>query len=386
MADNLKPYFPMIRTREELLKRIHSDEEMLGIFMSWDVEQQEDFLDMCTGNKGIKILYDQFFKEIFDPDIHPERLEELLSLILKQKVRIVKILPNDSPRIAAEKSLLTMDIVVQLADGSLANVEVQKIGYAFPGQRSACYSADLLLRQYRRVRSEKGKKFSYRDIKKVYTIVFFEKSTKEFHKKKYEYVHRMKQHSDTGVEVELLQEYIFVTLDNFIKVLHNRGGNINNELEAWLTFLSSDEPEDIVRLVEQYPRFKIYYEEVYRMCLEVEKIMGLFSEELAILDSNTVDYMMDEMQEEIDAKRAELKEKRAELKEKRAELKEKRAELKEKQEELKEKQEELDVMKKEEERTGELLKLLADAGRVKDIRRVLEDVQYKEKLYKEFEL
>ncbi len=42
-----------------------------------------------------------------------------------------------------------MDIVVELEDGSIANVEAQKIGYAFPGQRSACYSADLLLRQYK---------------------------------------------------------------------------------------------------------------------------------------------------------------------------------------------------------------------------------------------
>ena len=146
MADNLKSYFPVLRSREELLHKIHNDGELFDTFMSWDIIQQEDFLDMCTGKKGIKILYDQFFKEIFNPDIHPERLEELLSLILKQKVKIIRILPNDSPRIAEEKSLLTMDIVVQLVDGSLANVEVQKIGYAFPGQRSACYSADLLLR------------------------------------------------------------------------------------------------------------------------------------------------------------------------------------------------------------------------------------------------
>ncbi len=32
--------------------------------------------------------------------------------------------------------------------------EMQKVGYLFPGQRSACYSADLLLRQYKRIRGE----------------------------------------------------------------------------------------------------------------------------------------------------------------------------------------------------------------------------------------
>ena len=37
--------------------------------------------------------------------------------------KILKILPNESTRIAAEKSLLIMDIVVELEDGSIANVE-----------------------------------------------------------------------------------------------------------------------------------------------------------------------------------------------------------------------------------------------------------------------
>lgn len=38
-----------------------------------------------------------------------------------------------------------------------------------PGERSACYSADLLLRQYKRAREELGATFSYKNIKKVYT-------------------------------------------------------------------------------------------------------------------------------------------------------------------------------------------------------------------------
>ena len=166
------------------------------------------------------MLYDSFFKEIFDPDSKPERLEELLSLLLEQKVKILTVLPNDSTRIADESSLLIMDIVVRLEDGSIANVECQKIGYAFPGQRAACYSADLLLRQYKRVRGEKGKKFSYKDIKKVYSIIFYEQSPKEFHAFSANSIHRSKQQTDTGVEIELLQEFSFKTyIYIFISVL-----------------------------------------------------------------------------------------------------------------------------------------------------------------------
>ena len=64
-----------------------------------------------------------------------------------------------------------MDILVQLEDGSLANVEVQKIPYMFPAERMSCYSSDLVLRQYSRVKGEKGKAFTYKDMRPVYTIM-----------------------------------------------------------------------------------------------------------------------------------------------------------------------------------------------------------------------
>ncbi len=79
----------------------------------------------------------------------PERFNDFLSCLLGERVKVLKILPGDSTRIADETSLLITDIVVELEDGSIANVEMQKIGYLFPGQRCACYSADLLLRQYK---------------------------------------------------------------------------------------------------------------------------------------------------------------------------------------------------------------------------------------------
>lgn len=301
MTNALQQHFPMIRDKVQLLDEIHQSPSLLSLFNSWEKRYQQKFVDFCTGVRGVKLLYDSFFKAIFDPDVAPERLERLLSLILKTEVKILKVLPNESTRIAAESSLLVLDIVIQLADGSIANVEVQKIGYAFPGQRSACYSADLLLRQYKRVKGEKGKLFSYKDIKKVYTIVLFEKSTPEFHQFQYIYLHRIKPQSDTGIQIELLQEYVFIALDIFRKKLDNEGNNITNELEAWLAFLSIDDPDVILKLIEAYPQFEPLYREVYEMCLNLERMMEMFSKELAELDKNTVQYMIDEMQDTIDA-------------------------------------------------------------------------------------
>ena len=162
-------------------------------------------------------------------------------------------------------------------------------------------SPGLLLRQYKRMRNEKSKSFSYKDIKKVYTIVLYEKSTSEFHQFPENYIHRFSQQSDTGISIDLLQEYVFIPLDIFYRILHNKG--IRNQLEAWLTFLSTDEPEMIEKLILSYPQFRCYYEEIYTLCQNTERVMDMFSKELQELDKNTVQYMIDEMQEEIDAQK-----------------------------------------------------------------------------------
>lgn len=311
MSSQLKAYFPMIWEREEIQKEICSRKHLTQIFTGWTDEQQEEFLNFCTGVKGIKILYDAFFKEIMNPETAPELLEEFLSLLLKKQVKIFCVLPNDSTRIADESSLLITDIVVEMEDGSLANVEVQKIGYLFPGERSACYSADLLLRQYKRVRSEKKKKFSYKDIKSVYTIVLFEKSPKEFHNFPNDYLHYFEPCSDTGLELELLQKYLFIPLDIFHKNKQNK--HIADKLNAWLMFFSTDSPDEIIQIINTYPEFKSLYEKAYDICRNMEKVMGIFSEELLELDRNTAQYMIDEMQEALDRKKEELHGKKEEL-------------------------------------------------------------------------
>ena len=205
----LKQYFPMIREREDIKREIRENPKLLEKYREWDEEQQEEFLDYCTGVKG-----------------------------------------------------------------------------------------------------EKKKAFSYKDIKSVYTIVFFETSIKEFHEYSQNYIHKFKQQSDTGLELELLQKYVFIPLDIFRGIYHN---NLRNKAEAWLTFLSTDEPEIIIELISQYPEFKEMYEEIYVMCQNVEKVMEMFSKELIQLDRNTVQYMIDEMQDTIDVQKEKIDTQKEEL-------------------------------------------------------------------------
>ena len=235
-----------------------------------------------------------------------------------------------------KNSLLIMDIVVEFEDGAIGNIEVQKMGYLFPGERSACYSADLLLRQYKRLRDEKKREFSYRDIRTVYMIILFEHSPRVFQAYPRIYRHRFEQKSDTGIKLEMPQKFIYISLDIFRKKQQNEGENIHNRLEAWLTFFCRDEPEMILRLIEEYPEFKALYEDVYELCRNVEGVMQIFSKELLEMDRNTVRLMIDEMQEEIEKKGQTIKAQEKMLQEKNEALKQKDKEFEDAKQRIKE--------------------------------------------------
>ena len=279
-----------------------------------------------------------------NPETVPERLEDFLSELLNQKVKIVEVLPGDSSRLADEQSLLLMDILVKLENGSYCNIEVQKIGYAFPGERAACYSADLLLRQYKTARSKKKEKFTYKDVKNVYTIVLIDKSTGNFHDFQEVYKHNFQQQSDTGLKMNLLQKYVFIPLDLFRSNVQNKG--IKNKLDAWLAFLSMDDSDMIIQLITEYPEFKVMYQQAYEICRNVEAFMGIFSEELRIMDRNTVKYMVDQMQEEIDSQKQEINSQKQEIDSQRRKLKQKDNQLNNQQQQIEFLEKELQRLRK----------------------------------------
>lgn len=169
--------------------------------------------------------------------------------------------------------------------------------------------------------------YFYGSIKGVYTIVLFEKSPVQFHKYPDVYTHYFCQKSNTGLEMNLLQNYVFIPLDIFSQTVHNNG--IRNLLEAWLVFLSTDSPELMISLITEYPKFKVMYEHLYYICQNVERMMEMYSAELKILDRNTVQYMVDQMQEAINSLSAEVSMKQEALQSKEQQLEEAHQKIKE---------------------------------------------------------
>ena len=182
---------------------------------------------------------------------------------------MVSILPNEDSLMGGETYLI-MDLLAQLEDGSLVNIEIQKQGYAFPAERISCYSADLLLRQYARLRGT-GKHFTYRDIKKVYVIVLFEESPAVFHECPGKYLHYGKTIFDTGLELELLQEFCLIALDVFREIPYTEGKK--SEQKAWLFLLTTENLEDAERWIREYPWLEEIYQEIAVLRRKPEEVL-----------------------------------------------------------------------------------------------------------------
>ena len=251
MKNMLQQYFPMIRTKEELMSEIKKSSVLSREFYSWEPEARKKFIDFCTGAKGVKMMYDFISKEILNPETVPERVDELLSLLLGQEVH----------------------------------------------------------------------------VKDVYTIVLFEQSPGAFHEFPDNYLHQFHQCSNTGLKLNLLQKYLFVPLDIFLDSLQYKDIKIQNRLDAWLAFLGSDDPEIIIDIIERYPDFKEMYQQVYDICRNIEEVMGMFSKELLEMDRNTVELMIDEMQDEIKQQKEVIQQKDSELQEMQQKMKDLQEEL-----------------------------------------------------------
>ena len=219
-------------------------------------------------------------------------------------------------QLAERGSLVIMDIIVDLCDGSTVDVEMQKVGYPFPGQRSDCYTADMIMRQYNRVRSEKNEEFSYKDLKPVHLFILMEKSPKEFHEFPDEYIHERQISYSSGLELDSLSHITYISLDTF----NSLGQNISTELDAWLTFFSRTDAEHIVSLVQKYPKFLEYYKDIAVFRTKPKELVYMFSEALEILDRNTANYMIDELAQKVKVAKEALDSTKSELDSTKSEL------------------------------------------------------------------
>ena len=331
---------------------LKSNEEWIGRY--------EDFL---KGRKSLPLLYDPFFKKIFNPVERRDRLSEL-----GQKVTVLEVFPNEDSQFLGV--MIIMDMVVMMSDGSIANIEIQKISYDFQAERISCYSADLVLRQYkmitgnRKIRgagSDRGSmngssKPSYKDMRPVHTIILFENSSSSLISEVDEalYFHVGKTKFNTGIKIKLLQDYVLVSLDTFKKYRYadiRKGRTEVTEYDydrtqysekqvtekmkldrlKYLSLFVAETPEEIEQLIRIFPDLESVRLDINEYLERPKEVLNMFSEALRILDRNTAELMVDRMKDEMD----ELKVQKGKLEAQNGELEAQNGELEAQNEALK---------------------------------------------------
>ena len=295
---------------EELERRLAKNPLLYQGYLALSGEWKRRFQEYMSGKKTLPLTYDPFFKKMFSVDINSDRLSDFIGSVLGERVTVKCMLSNEN-RIVNEASLLIMDMLVELEDGSLVNVEIQKVPYTFPGERITCYLADTMTRQYARAKSEKGNYFTYKDLNKVITIVIYENSPTicKSENLKGAYLHKGKMKFDTGLDMEMYQECYIIALDEFKKseyyLSNDIGNNTRKNVNAWLSLLVTDDIEKIDRNIEKYPWLEEIYIEMAEYLVKPEEVFNMYSEALRILDENTVKYMVDELKGENEELRVE---------------------------------------------------------------------------------
>lgn len=96
-----------------------------------------------------------------------------------------------------------------------------------------------------------------------------------------------------------------ISLDPFRSVVQN----IDTEQKAWLSFLTADDPDEIVQLVNAYPEFLPCYRDIISFRRRPKELITTFSDALREMDCNTKVYMVEQLAKEVQEKDHALAEK-----------------------------------------------------------------------------
>ena len=88
---------------------------------------------------------------------------------------------------------------------------------------------------------------------------------------------------------------------------------LKTKLEAWLTFIGSDRPDDILEVVRCYPEFRELYQEVFEFRYQKRELISMYSEALRIMDANMVEYMVEQQKKELRKQEKEIQKQKDEI-------------------------------------------------------------------------
>lgn len=261
-------------SREDALALIQSEPEAFSKFEPLSVKSKDKILSFIQGNSGLKILNDKCFLLIMNPALYPERLNSMLSAILGEQICVRDTLLSQESIVTGKNVLTLLHTLAELEDNTLCNIVILSAKPSFSSAETACYLSNLVVQQYNSLSLNKKQCLDCDSIKPTILFIFMEHSPLHFTAVSPHYIHRERISYNSNVLIKPLTHTIYISCDIFHSVVQD----INTELSAWLTFLSSDSPTDIVKLVNSYPKFLNYYHELLEFRKNPKELISMHSE------------------------------------------------------------------------------------------------------------
>ena len=257
-------------------------------------KERQVMMDIIRG-KSIPPLYmDAVAKKVFNPDVHPNRMNYLLRSIAKdESIDVSCSAANEGMKMSIQSKGLITDIASWLRDGRLTDLEIQKIRQDYIFTRLELYASQMLLIQYSvEVQQAKGE-LNFGNLKDVLIVVLMVESPavfKEHDKENDHYIHRhMKEMADTGISYLPKAKKVYVQLDKCLAQF-KEGRNAEakdgkpDELQLWLAMIADVNDEQVSLAAENSKELQDIRKEAFLMGQDKDVLLMVLNEEFARMD------------------------------------------------------------------------------------------------------
>ena len=241
-------------------------------------------LSILDGNALVPLTTDIMAKNIFSPDIHPDRFDFLLQRIMQDtSLASDGSATNEPPLDGEEAKRLIFDLTAWLRDNRYADIEFQQVAQEFIFNRVDLHSSRILMLQYSAAKKHKSE-VSADNVNGAIVIVLMKDSPDIFKNyKSSRYIHRIKcAVSDTGMEFPLLRQIAFVQLDKALEQFITKTYNEDEDLEllALLAMIADINNRQVYDSAKDNKFFKSIYEDAEKFSQDKEVQLMTFENEM----------------------------------------------------------------------------------------------------------
>ncbi len=255
-------------------------------------ERKQLLSSIFRGEKLANVCRDVVAKHVFSPDLHPDRMDFILQHTMSQPgIRVASSAANEIylQNIYSKKTIT--DIPSWLKDHRLADLAIQVNPQEFIFDRADIYASNMLLLQYSAETGQLKSDINYENVNGVIIIVLMKNSPrifKDFQSPRY--IHRfIKAHADSGLELPMLKQMVFVQLDTALEKYITQAYNEDEDVELLELFalMADINNEKIIRQAENNRLLKDIREDVFTFTQSKEVQQMILADDLARMDWNS---------------------------------------------------------------------------------------------------